>query len=357
MFWRKRKKTPEERKDELVAKLNDLGMFMVSLARDTVQLTLPKGTIIDAFASGVGAIELPDAHDDIIYSVSSYDISLHGLEDVRPAEAALGQGEELCDPPSQKRTSMSDQDDYSILHFVTATDGPYAEHGGYFMRLFLHEGRYLRAVRFAVTDERDLERGIELLGEIGIATDTTAIDRDQKLPDVARAFAGSHYSLALPPGWTVAPLEDDEDDPGTSSLVCIAPDEKAFARVVVTHGFTDNGQFAPEDIEDLLDRHIDIVSPTMEATLSSPAVVLERTADCSLVAARDPARDPDGTFQQSYAMQHAAPHHIVHVEYHVQSASDDMTEADWHAVIAALEPCIRAANIYHPYRYVVGEDR
>lgn len=355
MLWRLSKKWRDRRLEKMTAELNDLGVCFVELACDTVQLALPKGTVVDAFSAGVGSLALPDTGAEIIYSVSSYDIELHRLQDVRPAQAALGAGEELHPMPGEA-PDPTGKDDYGRIHFVVAHDGPYGEYGGYLMRLNLHDGRYLRAVRMAVADEEDLETAHKPICEIGFATSSTSIDLDQTPPACQRAQAGPHFWMTLPPRWTVYMGDADEDDESAEDIVCVAPDERAFASVAVSSGTADAGAFSPELIDDISGRHLDMVSPYLEAEMSSPAIVLERTAERSLVRARDPMRDDDGHYTQLYSLLSVAPQHIVQVNIRLSTAGGKPTAPEWEAALDAFEPCLRASRTYHPRCYVVGHD-
>lgn len=350
MFWRKRR----EKASQAAPVYDPSRHHEVDLAAKMVTFSLPEGTRVDAFGQTVGELTLPGAKNGLLYSASSYDLDRFDLRSVRPAEAALGEGEFLSDAPDGEA-----QDDYARIIKVEADEGPYAEHGGYLMRLSLFQGQLLRALRFAVIDQGDLDRARELLENARFAAEATPVDDRQSSPDTAIIHIGSYFQMVGPPDWAVYPMEEDEgdDDENTDRVVCVSPDEEAFAQVIVNHGYFGETRLPPEAIDDALDAHLDAVSPRIEATLNSPAVILARTPESSLVAGQDPRRDEAGQFQQSYSLQSMAPNHMVHVEIQLNTVAENPMDAAWQSIIDAFEPCVRAILIHHPEEFVVGEKR
>lgn len=346
MFWTKKK--AKKAKKRHLPSVDPSRRHPVKLAHDTFVLTLPEGTEVDDYSHTMCGLLLPGRDEPLLCSVSSHDLMAYGLMDMRPVEGALGQGEYFADPLPDDPA-----DDYGPVIRVGADDGPYAECDGYLLRVQFFRDRYLRALRIAVYDPGDRDAARDLLETATFAEDTTFLDDDTVDPDSTITQIGDTFRFASPPNWTVYPLEKETED-DDDSIVCVAPDERCFAKIGVSGGAFLETDMPPEMIEQMLADHLDMIGSLIEEEANSPAIVVARTENRSLVSSRDSFRAEDGQFSRTFHLLDVSPIQVIQATVMASTAGDDPIETDWSAGIEAIEAAIRAIQIHHPRRFTVG---
>ena len=381
VFWRRRR--PKKRTvEDALHDLRRLGVDRVMLGCGMFGLVLPIGTVVDECGPGVGWFQPPRSAGRFYFSVSSYDIEFYGLRDTRPALAAIDEGEELG-PAWAERDGANDYDD---IIGVAADDGPYAQFGGFMMRLFLHEGRYLRAIRIACTEPDDLEQAHALLTSVFVSQMSTPLDLDQPARGAAQILVRGHFRMTLPDGWTLrstgrdengedeagedvegpvveganqklwALLEDEDCDEDSDWSYGRSPDNKLLIEVRVAEGWPHES--LPKEgasdayIPNTLAKHVGSVLKMMEDQ-GRPGSIVELEDDYCLLAT-DGGRQDDGRYGRLFTMESFSSDHRVYAHFWLTSLGTEVDAEAWNQVAAPIERSVRGALVFHRQHFAVG---